>query len=169
MSQPMTIEEYSEKSFVVRGDTKPYKNDLIARHGRYNPNLRGGGGWVFSKRHLKNIQTYISENTDISRKRKNFVDLDYYKKKLRKTIKEEVRVEVEREFAQQKPFMLDQWRSEIIKEDKSMYFSTIFRNISVCLISKPILILFIFVLLYFFSFIYWKHGTEEYERFRLSL
>ena len=60
MSPPTTIEKYSEKTFVVRGNTKPHEEALI-RYGRYNPNLHGGAGWIFDKRHLEKIQTYISK------------------------------------------------------------------------------------------------------------
>ena len=45
----LTIEDYSDKSFVVRGDTKPFKDSLKAFGGRYNGNLKGGQGWIFSK------------------------------------------------------------------------------------------------------------------------
>jgi len=166
MSQPMTIEEYSEKAFVVRGDTKPHKDALSSRRGRYNPNLRGGGGWIFSKRHLQNIQAYISENSepsttespDPSRKRKS-VDLNYYKKKLRKTIKEEVRAEVEREFAYQKPFVMDQWCLEFAIEEKYAPVSTQLRKTSVCNTLKQILILFIFALVIFHI---GQKGTDGY-------
>lgn len=161
MSQPMTIEEYSEKAFVVRGNTKHHKEALMTRHGRYNPNLHGGAGWVFSKRHLKNIQTYISEcspgslhQTPHSRKRKRVVDIDYYKKKLRKTIKKEV----EREFAYQKPFMLAQWRAEIT-EEKQKYINTLLRKTHAL---KQILTLFIFILACLVSFHLGQKGVTEY-------
>lgn len=43
------MEEYSEKSFVLRGDTKPHKEQMKKMGGKWNTNLKGGPGWVFSK------------------------------------------------------------------------------------------------------------------------
>jgi translation initiation factor IF-1 len=44
------IEEYSEKSWKVFGDTKSKKERLAHLKGKYNRNLEGGPGWIFSKR-----------------------------------------------------------------------------------------------------------------------
>ena len=41
------LEEYSEKAIVVRGETKSCSEDLKTLGGKYNPKLRGGGGWIF--------------------------------------------------------------------------------------------------------------------------
>lgn len=41
------IEEYSDKAFCVRGPTKPFKQELKDLGGRWNPNLKGGEGWIF--------------------------------------------------------------------------------------------------------------------------
>ena len=111
----------------------------MARHGRYNPNLRGGSGWVFSKRHLENITAYISETSEMkekgkdtstssspSRKRKRVVNLEQYRKKLHKIIKKEVEQEVRKEFEEQKPFVLAQWRNEFSVEKKSAQRSRCF-------------------------------------------
>ena len=50
MSSQMSIEEYSEKSFVVRGSTK------------WNPFLKNGGaGWIFSKRHHDKMKVFVDE------------------------------------------------------------------------------------------------------------
>lgn len=56
------IEKYSDKSFVVRGDTKHYKEQLSAMCGRYNPNLKGGEGWVFSTTRRKEEVTEWLDN-----------------------------------------------------------------------------------------------------------
>lgn len=53
---------YSEKSFVIRGDTKKYKDKLKALGGRWNRKLLNGPGWIFSNKKksselLKLIQT----------------------------------------------------------------------------------------------------------------
>lgn len=48
-------EEYSAKSFVVRGDTREAKEQLKALRGRFNPRLKGGPGWIFSKRRTADV------------------------------------------------------------------------------------------------------------------
>lgn len=59
----MTVEDYSEKAIVVRGDTKPHKNELKKLGGKYNPSLRDGNtrspGWIFSKKCEANVLEYI--------------------------------------------------------------------------------------------------------------
>lgn len=48
MSDPiLTIQGYTDKSFVVRGDSKPYK-EYFKGKGRWNSRLQGGEGWIFS-------------------------------------------------------------------------------------------------------------------------
>lgn len=47
---PLTLESYSEKAYVVRGDTRPHSEQLKALGGRFNPRLKGGPGWIFSKK-----------------------------------------------------------------------------------------------------------------------
>ena len=39
----MQIQTYSEKSFVVLGDTKPYRKELYALSGKFNANLTING------------------------------------------------------------------------------------------------------------------------------
>lgn len=41
------IEDYSERSFAVYGDTMPFKEELKRIGGKYNSNLRGQRGWIF--------------------------------------------------------------------------------------------------------------------------
>jgi len=43
----ITITDYSEKSFVVRGDTETHKDDLKGLGGKWNARLRDGSGWIF--------------------------------------------------------------------------------------------------------------------------
>ena len=59
MTSHLNINEYSEKAFVVRGNTKPYKDNLLNRRGKWNPNLKGGAGWIFSKRHLPTMKLFV--------------------------------------------------------------------------------------------------------------
>ena len=64
-SEPLKIQSYSEKSFVLLGDTKPYKEELKNMNGKYNSNLTVDGnpakGWIFSKKHQENIEKWINE------------------------------------------------------------------------------------------------------------
>lgn len=46
---------------MVRGNTKPHKDRLINMYGKENPNLKGGPGWIFSKRHLVNMKLFVAE------------------------------------------------------------------------------------------------------------
>ena len=50
------IAEYSDKSFVVRGDTKPIKECLKALGGKWNPYLKGGKGWIFSNSRREEVE-----------------------------------------------------------------------------------------------------------------
>ena len=58
----MKLEEYSDKAFVVRGEyTKKYINELKSMNGRFNPKLKGGAGWIFSKKHTDKLNTFIEQ------------------------------------------------------------------------------------------------------------
>lgn len=65
-SKELIIEPYSDKSFVVRGNTKAHKEQLMALHGRYNRNLNGGPGYIFSNKRIKDVEEYIKtlENSE---------------------------------------------------------------------------------------------------------
>tara|TARA_B100000686_G_scaffold283222_2_gene306049 strand:+ start:3839 stop:4210 length:372 start_codon:yes stop_codon:yes gene_type:complete len=57
------MKEYSDKSIIIFGDTKPYKDLLKELKGRYNSNLRVDGekapGWIFSKKHKEKLEKLI--------------------------------------------------------------------------------------------------------------
>ena len=54
------IEDYSEKSIVVRGtETKTFKEGLKNLGGKYNMNLKGQPGWVFPKTKSQSVQNFI--------------------------------------------------------------------------------------------------------------
>ncbi|MBY0420526.1 MAG: hypothetical protein K2W88_20940, partial [Pararheinheimera sp.] len=44
---PLRLEKYSEKSVVIRGDTKANADLMKSLKGTFNPKLKGGGGWLF--------------------------------------------------------------------------------------------------------------------------
>ena len=53
------MEQYSPKSFVVIGDTKPYKDQIKKLGGKWNPSLKCGAGWIFSNHHTEKVKTFI--------------------------------------------------------------------------------------------------------------
>ena len=55
---------YSDKSFVVNGDTKPFKTELMSLGGRYNPSLRGGPGFVFPNKKENEVKEFIGNNSE---------------------------------------------------------------------------------------------------------
>lgn len=58
----LTIEEYSEKSFVIRGseeETKKAKEDLKKLGGKWNSGLRGGGGWIYSNKKRDAVDSWF--------------------------------------------------------------------------------------------------------------
>jgi len=52
----LTIQDYSEKAIVLRGDTKPIKDQLKELGGSFNFKLKGGAGWIFSKKRESEIR-----------------------------------------------------------------------------------------------------------------
>ena len=63
------MKEYSDKSLIIFGDTKPYKDLLKELKGRYNSNLRVDGekvsGWIFSKKYKEKLEKFIQHVTSI--------------------------------------------------------------------------------------------------------
>ncbi len=53
------IVSYTDKSFVVMGDTLNHSGALVSLGGKYNPNLRIGQGWIFSKIRQESVENYI--------------------------------------------------------------------------------------------------------------
>jgi len=56
----MNIEDYTEKSFVVFGETKIFKETLKELGGKYNGNLKVGPGWIFSKNNKEKVEQWIN-------------------------------------------------------------------------------------------------------------
>lgn len=61
MSSSITVEQYTEKSIVVRGNTIPYKNKLLSLGGKWNKMLRGGEGWIFPLTKKSIVEQALSE------------------------------------------------------------------------------------------------------------
>lgn len=51
--------DYSPKAFAIIGETKPIKAQLKKLGGRFNPRLKCGAGWIFSKRNAKEVATAL--------------------------------------------------------------------------------------------------------------
>lgn len=67
----VTIEKYSEKSFVVRGETKQHKEKLSDLGGKWNSRLRDGAGWIFPNMFKDNVQNWINNGIIIQKNRYN--------------------------------------------------------------------------------------------------
>lgn len=63
----------SEKAVALYGDTKGFSEELKNLGGYFNPRLRGGVGWVFSKKRIKDIKellgVYLQDETQIEEKK----------------------------------------------------------------------------------------------------
>jgi hypothetical protein len=58
--------DYSEKAFAVLGDTKPVKDQLKALGGKFNPHLKCGAGWIFSKKKLNEVTAaFVCESPNV--------------------------------------------------------------------------------------------------------
>ena len=59
----LNINDYTEKSFVVRGDTMSYKNELKMMGGKWNSRLKDGAGWIFPKTKKNEVKQFIENGT----------------------------------------------------------------------------------------------------------
>ena len=55
----LTIEDYTNRSVVVQGDTRKYKEDLKKLGGKYNGRLKNGPGWIFPKTSESDLESFI--------------------------------------------------------------------------------------------------------------
>lgn len=53
--------DYSDRSIAVYGDTKNYKAELQSLGGKFNSNLQGQPGWVFSKRSTDAVVNFVDQ------------------------------------------------------------------------------------------------------------
>lgn len=54
----LDVSDYNERAIVVRGDTKPHKENLSKMGGKWNTRLKGGAGWIFSKKFEDKVLYY---------------------------------------------------------------------------------------------------------------
>jgi hypothetical protein len=72
MSNAVFIEDYTTKSFVVRGNTKEHKDSLMAMGGKWNNGLSDKetgdkfGAWLFWSDKRKEIQTWIEKGCKVT-------------------------------------------------------------------------------------------------------
>ena len=63
MKSDIYIENYSEKSFVLLGNTIEYKDQIKALGGKFNKNLRDNKiGWVFPMSKKQEVQNFIQDD-----------------------------------------------------------------------------------------------------------
>lgn len=55
----MNLEQYSEKSFAVYGNTKPYAQYLKDLGGKFNQNLKSGPGWIFPLNKQMDVVNFV--------------------------------------------------------------------------------------------------------------
>ena len=54
------LSDYSDKSFVVFGNTKVYKEKIKELGGRYNQNLKNiGAGWIFNMSKKEQVKNWL--------------------------------------------------------------------------------------------------------------
>jgi hypothetical protein len=53
------LEQYTEKSIAVFGDTEKYKESLKTLGGKYNSNLRGRPGWIFPNSAKSRLDEFV--------------------------------------------------------------------------------------------------------------
>lgn len=63
MNSQLNIIQYTEKSFVVRGNTTENKEQLKNIGGKYNALLKGGPGWIFPNFLKKNVEEYVKSGS----------------------------------------------------------------------------------------------------------
>lgn len=73
-NEPLKLVEYSEKSVVLFGNTKPYIEDMKKLGGRFNRYLKfketsespevKKPGWIFSKKKEEDVKKFVEEHTN---------------------------------------------------------------------------------------------------------
>jgi hypothetical protein len=60
----MNLVTYTEKSFVVNGETKEHKEELKKLGGKWNSNLSCGAGWIFSLKSLADVEEFVKSKNN---------------------------------------------------------------------------------------------------------
>lgn len=56
----LSLVDYSAKSFAVFGETKQFKDQLKELGGKFNCNLKGQAGWIFSNLNKEKVTDFVS-------------------------------------------------------------------------------------------------------------
>jgi hypothetical protein len=59
----MNLSNYSDKSFVITGNTKEYKEELKEMGGKWNSKLTCGSGWIFSLTKKNELEAWLAKKT----------------------------------------------------------------------------------------------------------
>ena len=59
----MELQDYTEKSIVVIGETKDNKDGLIKLGGKFNAKLKVGPGWIFPKTEKERVLKFVNFST----------------------------------------------------------------------------------------------------------
>ena len=60
-NEVLKVSTYSDKSFVVSGDTRTYKEQLKSLGGKFNRNLRGfPNSWIFSNKQMEPVMAFVT-------------------------------------------------------------------------------------------------------------
>ena len=63
----LLIKDYTEKSFVLHGDTQPHKDKIKELGGKWNANLKDGlKGWIFPMTKKKTVEDFIKNAKALS-------------------------------------------------------------------------------------------------------
>jgi len=61
----MNLSNYSDKSFVITGNTKEYKEELKEMGGKWNSKLTCGSGWIFSLTKKNELEAWLAKKTSL--------------------------------------------------------------------------------------------------------
>jgi hypothetical protein len=64
----MEVQDYTEKSIVVIGETKDNKDGLIKLGGKFNAKLKVGPGWIFPKTEKERVLKFVNEGVITEKK-----------------------------------------------------------------------------------------------------
>ena len=57
----MEIVQYNERCLLLKGNTKPYKEELKKMHARFNYGL---GAWIYPASMRKELEAFVERHTD---------------------------------------------------------------------------------------------------------
>ena len=56
------LQTYTDKSFVLRGNTRPVKDEIMKLGGRWNTSLTGGAAWIFPSHSLDQVKAFVDRH-----------------------------------------------------------------------------------------------------------